>query len=74
MAGAVSVPKSGWDKWLMEAVPHLVARTELIQHSYGIYNELGQAVEHRFPRDNKMLRADAVLFHRDPYQDLMARK
>ena len=64
-------PKSGWDKWLIEAVPHLVARTPLIQHSYGIYNSLGFAVEHRFPRDNKMLRKEAVVFHRDPFHDLL---
>jgi hypothetical protein len=63
-------PKSSWDRWLIEAVPHLVARTPLIQHSYGIYNSLGFAVEHRFPRDNKMLRKEAVLFHRDPFHDL----
>ena len=67
-------PKSGWDKWLIEAVPHLVARTALIQHSFGIYNELGFAVEHRFPRDNKMLREEAVLFHRDPFLDLLRAK
>jgi len=67
-------PKSGWDLWLLEAVPHLLARTPLIQHSYGIYNSAGHAVEHRFPRDNKMLRKDAVIFHRDPAQDLLARK
>jgi hypothetical protein len=67
-------PKSSWDKWLIEALPHLVARTALIQHSYGIYNELGFAVEHRFPRDNKMLRKEAILFHRDPHHDLMTRK
>jgi hypothetical protein len=64
-------PKSGWDLWLTEAVPHLLHRSPLIQHSYGIYNNLGQAVEHRFPRDSKMLREDALLFHRDPFQDLI---
>jgi hypothetical protein len=63
--------KSGWDMWLVEAVPHLIAWTPLIQHSYGIYNDLGFAVEHRFPRDSKMLREEAVLFHRDPFQDLI---
>ena len=25
--------KSGWDMWLIECVPHLIARTALIQHS-----------------------------------------
>lgn len=63
--------KSGWDLWLIEAVPHLIARTRSIIHSYGIYNSQGFAVEHRFPRDNKMLREDALLFHRDPFQDLI---
>ena len=64
-------PKSGWDMWLIEAVPHLVARTPLIQHSYGIYNSQGFAVEHRFPRDNRMLREESLVFHRDPFQDLI---
>ena len=67
--------KSGWDKWLVEAVPHLIARTPLIQHSYCIYGPDGFCKEeHRFPRDNKILREEAVLFHRDPHQDLMTRK
>lgn len=63
-------PRSSWDMWLIEAVPHLVARTGLIQHSYGIYDATGHAVEHRFPRDSGILRPDAVIFHRDPKQDL----
>ena len=63
--------KGSWDGWLIEHVPHLVARTPLVQHSYGIYNEAGFAVEHVFPRDNKMLREDAVIFHRDPGQTLI---
>ena len=65
-------PKSSWDLWLLEAVPHLIARTPLIQHSYGEYGPDGFVKrEHRFPRDNKMLREEAVLFHRDPFQDLI---
>ena len=68
-------PKSSWDCWLIEAVPHLVARTPLIQHSYCIYGPDGFCKEeHRFPRDNKMLRKEAVIFHRDPYQDLISEK
>lgn len=62
--------KSSWDLWLIEAVPHLVARTGLLQHSYGIYDHTGHAVEHRFPRDQEILRPTAVVFHRDPHQDL----
>jgi hypothetical protein len=64
--------KSGWDLWLVEAVPHLIARTPLLQHSYCIYGANGFCKgEHRFPRDNEILRKEAVLFHRDPYQDLL---
>lgn len=68
----VHYPKSGWDLWLIEAVPHLVARTGLLQHSYGIYDQTGHAVEHRFPRDSRILRSTAVVFHRDPRQDLLS--
>lgn len=65
-------PKSSWDQWLIEAVPHLVARTPLIQHSYCVYNPDGFCKEeHRFPRDSRMLRPEAVLFHRDPFLDLL---
>ena len=65
-------PKSSWDCWLIEAVPHLVARTPLIQHSYCVYLPNGFCKEeHRFPRDKKMLREEAVIFHRDPFQDLL---
>ena len=66
--------KSGWDKWLIECVPHMVARTSLIQHSYCKYGPDGFCQEeHRFPRDQEMLREEAVLFHRDPNQDLIPR-
>lgn len=65
-------PKSSWDLWLIEAVPHLVARTAMIQHSYCVYGSDGFCKdEHRFPRDNPILRKDALIFHRDPHQDLL---
>lgn len=60
-----------WDGWLLEHVPHLIARTELIQHSYGIYDDEGLSIPHRFPRDKDMLRPEAVIFHKDKYQDLL---
>jgi hypothetical protein len=68
----VHFEKSGWDLWLIEEVPHLVARTPSIQHSYCHYGLNGFCkCEHRFPRDQKMLRSDALIFHRDPHQDLI---
>jgi hypothetical protein len=64
---------SGWDLWLIEHVPHLVHRTPSIQHSYGHYGPDGFVDrEHRFPRDLAMIRPDAVIFHRDKHQDLIA--
>jgi hypothetical protein len=64
--------RSSWDLWLIQSVPHLVHRTPIIQHSYCIYRPDGFCKqEHRFPRDNAMLRAEAVIFHRDPHQDLI---
>jgi hypothetical protein len=65
-------PKSSWDMWLIEAVPHLVARTATIQHSYGWYNSRGFIDKiHEFPRDRAILRPGALLFHRDPTQSLI---
>jgi hypothetical protein len=64
--------RSSWDLWLIQSVPHLVHRTPLIQHSYCVYNLGGFCKEeHRFPRDSAMLRQEAVIFHRDPNQDLL---
>ena len=64
--------KSSWDLWLIECVPHLVARTPLIQHSYCWYGSDGFCKRvHEFPRDNAMLRPESVIFHRDPTQSLI---
>ena len=68
----VDFAHSSWDLWLIHCVPHLVHRTPLIQHSYGTYNEMGFATEHRFPRDSHMLRSTSLIFHRDPHQDLIS--
>ena len=68
----IDFEKSSWDLWLIEAVPHLVCRSGLIQHSYGIYGSDGFVKqEHRFPRDRYMIRPGAVIFHRDKHQDLL---
>ena len=62
--------KNGWDLFLIHSLPHLVARTPLIQHSYGIYTPKSLTL-HQFPRDQKMIRDEAVIFHKDQYQGLM---
>ena len=70
----VDFKKSSWDLWLIEVVPDLVARTNLIQHSYCHYAPNGFCKEeHRFPRDMAMIRSDALIFHRDLHQDLLQR-
>jgi hypothetical protein len=64
--------QASWDLWLIRCAPHLVYRTPLIQHSFGWYGPDGFVKEwHRFPRDNEILRRDAVIFHKDSFQDLM---
>lgn len=60
-----------WDGWLIEHIPHLVARTSLIQHSYGHYDEKGIASPHRFPRDRSLIRSTSVIFHKDKFQELI---
>ena len=63
--------RHGFDLWMQEHLNHAIARTSMIQHSYGIYNRNGIAKPHRFPRDKDMIRAEAVIFHRDKYQGLI---
>lgn len=63
----------GWDAWMVTHMPELISRTPLIQHSYGVY-EKGIASKHQFPRDAKMLRKDAVIFHRDSDHTLLTEK
>ena len=66
--------KSGWDLWLIRVLPDFVERSPLIQHSYGWYDQNTGFVEkeHRFPRDQEMLRPEALIFHRDRHQDLIS--
>jgi hypothetical protein len=61
----------GWDMYILKKQANMVLWSGLIQHSYGIYDNHGIAEPHRFPRDQSMIRNDAVIFHRDKYQDLI---
>jgi hypothetical protein len=61
----------GWDMWVAQKQSNMIFWSELIQHSYGIYNEHGIAEPHRFPRDQIKIRNNAVIFHRDKYQDII---
>jgi hypothetical protein len=61
----------GWDMYILKRQSNMIYWSELIQHSYGIYDSYGNAKPHRFPRDNRIIRKDAVIFHRDKYQDLI---
>jgi len=61
----------GWDMYILKKQANMVLWSGLIQHSYGIYDNTGTANPHRFPRDNRIIRKDAVIFHRDKYQDLI---
>ena len=62
-----------WDGWMLDNIPGKIARTPLIQHSYGKYEGLHKVRDHKFPCDLKLLRRETVLFHRDPSQSLMRR-
>lgn len=64
----------GWDLWVLRNLGSMLSRTELIQHSYGHYAADGTVTPHRFPKDQALLRADAVIFHRDPRQDLIPQR
>lgn len=62
-----------WDLWVEENLQHIITRTKLIQHSYGVYDDDGFVVDrHRFPRDSGIIQDDAVIFHADKHQDLLA--
>src|SRR5271165_333443 len=57
------LPSQGWDAWMAKHLKPLTAFTQLIQHTYGNYDQHGTASPHRFPQENHILRSDAVLFH-----------
>jgi hypothetical protein len=57
-------------------IPHTIHWSDKIQHSYAIYGTMPPwtgCIPHRFPRDNHILREDAMVFHRDKFQDLIPR-
>lgn len=57
----------GFDGWILNNRPHLIARTPLIEHSYGTYGRDGNATLHRHYKSS----GEAVIFHKDQYQDLI---
>ncbi len=62
-----------FDLWLQENRSDMIARTRLIQHSYGVYElDVDRCQPHRFPRDSALIRPESVMFHRDKFQDLIA--
>lgn len=65
--------RSSWDLWMIQNIPEKIARSSLIQHKYGIYDDNGihKTRNITFPRDKDLLRAGAVIFHADPTQSLL---
>lgn len=61
----------GWDMYILQKQSNMVLWSSMIQHSYGIYDKWGTAKPHEFPRDANIIRKNAVIFHRDKYQDLI---
>lgn len=66
-ASTVSGYKHGFDGWILKNAPHLIARTPLIEHSYGKYSKDGTATPNRHYTPSPK----AVIFHKDQYQDLI---
>ena len=60
-----------WDLWMENHLAPLIARTNLIFHSYGHYTPEGKAREHQFPADRGIIPDEAVIFHRDKAQELI---
>jgi hypothetical protein len=66
-----NLKQCGFDVWIINHYQEHIGRTDLIQHSYGIYNSSGHATLHEFPRDLSIIRPDAVIFHKDQKQGLI---
>lgn len=64
----------GFDGWMINHLAPLIAKTPLIQHSYGEYDSNGYARDYRFPQDNNLIRESSLVFHRDKYQDIIKQK
>ncbi len=68
------IARGGFDGWMVRHLGPLIAKTPLIQHSYGVYDSRGEMTRrHSFPGDAGMLRPDAMIFHADPSQSLIVR-
>lgn len=68
------ISHGGFDGWMINHLSPLIAKTPLIQHSYGEYNSEGYARDYRFPEDQNIIRPEALVFHRDKYQDIIKSK
>lgn len=58
----------GFDGYILTHHSDKIHKTPLIQHSYGTYDAKGHVTLHRQPA----VRNDAVIFHKDQFQDLIA--
>lgn len=61
-----------WEPWMAAHLRPLLGHTALLQFSPGHRDEQGQWAPLRFPANAARLRRDAVLFHADRFQDLLA--
>jgi hypothetical protein len=67
----VGFKSGGFDEFIICAHPDKVGRTELIRHSYGLYESNGDVTLHEFPRDMYIIGNEAVLFHKDQRNQLL---
>lgn len=65
-----NISKGGWDGWMLEHLKSVIHFSPLIQHTYGRYDG-SRAWPWRFPKNKSIIREDAVLFHRDRFQELI---
>lgn len=64
----------GWDLWMMTYLSHMIAFTPSIQHRYcaEFHPQKRTTIrENEFPRDQKIMRPDALIFHADKGQTLI---
>jgi len=62
-----------WDLWIYRTQSAHICYTRLIQHSYAMYAHGYLPMrDWCFPEDAGIIRADALLFHRDPEQSLLS--
>jgi len=58
----------GFDGYILKNHADKIHRTPVVQHSYGRYDAKGDVTLHRQP----VVRDDAMIFHKDQYQDLIS--